>query len=180
MFLLSLMILLLLPGCAGERDKTLFENWQRRAQSAAETSFSARITATWDDGAVTYAADVVRRGEETSVTVTAPETIAGITFRTAGQGTTMEYDGLLLSLTGGREDVLSPCAAPGIFLDALCEGSLLTTGQADEYMTAAIIAPGGETVTVWRTAEDVPVCAEISRDGSTALVLQLADWQIKE
>ena len=178
--LLSLMILLLLGGCAAGREKAQFDAWREQVASAGEISFTAEITGTWPDGAVTYGAQVCCAGEETSLTITWPETIAGMKVHMNGRGRSLEYDGLLLSLTGMRENALSPCDAPALLLSALREGRVLTTGEAGEYRLVTLEAPGGETVTLWRTAEDIPVSAEIGRNGAAELTLRLENWQTKE
>ncbi len=64
--------------------------------------------------------------------------------------------------------------------DALRGGRFLYGGRADEYRTAAIEIRGGVTVSLWRTAEDVPVYAEIGRDGAAELVVHIKNWTIEE
>ena len=179
--LLALTITLLLPGCAGAKQTPQdFTRWQQTLSAASEICFSARITGQWSQGTASFSADVVRTGEDTAVTVTAPETIAGISFHSAGGSGTLEYDGVILELAPGVTDTLSPCAAAGILLEALTRGNLIYAGAEQEYLTASIAAPGGETVTVWRTEGDVPVYAEIGNGETTELTLSLEGWEIKE
>ncbi len=178
-FLTALMMTLLLTGCAGKEETRQFEIWRETVAGAEEITFSARITAELEDTATVYAGRVRATPTQTAVTVTLPETIQGVTFRVSGTGRTLEYDGLLLELTPERDD-LSPAAAPEVLLRAIREGSVLYTGREGERLTAALEAPGGETVTLWRTQEEIPVYAEIGRDNTTELKLQISEWNIEE
>ena len=122
---------------------------------------------------------VTREGEETRVEITSPETIGGVIFRSGDGGRSLEYDGLTLDLTPGEPYAISPCEGAPALLGALTKGSLLYTGRAGEYLTAALTAPGGETVTVWYTPGVGPVYAELSR-GGTELMIHIQNWQVQE
>ena len=180
-FLMTLMTVLLLTGCgAAKQGSQDFTHWQQTLSAASEICFSAQITGEWSEGTTSFSADVIRTGEATEVTVTAPETIAGITVRSAGRGGALEYDGVILELAPNVPDAISPCAAGSILLDALTRGNLIYSGTASDHLTAAIAAPGGETVTVWRTEDNIPVYAEIARGETTELVLTLEGWEVTE
>ena len=86
----------------------------------------------------------------------------------------------VLELAAGRKDALPPCAAGGILADAVRNGRLLYTGRSGEVRTVALTAPGGETVTLWRSADGDPVYAEIARQETVELKLTIENWQIKE
>lgn len=170
----------LLSGCGGTNQKAQdFSQWQQEAAGAAEIGFTAEITATWDDGSAAYTAQVERTGGETATTVTAPETIAGVSFRSREGDTALEFDGVILNFTPGAE-IVPPCEAGSILLDAVCRGNLLYSGADGEFTTAAVAAPGGETVTLWRTEEGVPVYAEIARGERTELILSIENWKMGE
>ena len=177
----ALMMTLLFTGCSGGAQTPQdFTRWQQTLSAASEIRFSAQITGEWSDGTTTFSAEVVRTGEETVVTVTAPETIEGITVRSTSGSDTLEYDGVILELVPGVTDALSPCGAGSILLEALTRGNLIYAGTAESYLTAAVAAPGGETVTVWRDGDDTPVYAEIARGETTELTLTLSNWKITE
>ena len=79
--LFALMIPQLLTGCGVRRDA---ENWKAFAETvetAERISFHAEITAHWEDSSASFGADVARAGGETHITLTAPETVSGITIR---------------------------------------------------------------------------------------------------
>ena len=83
----ALTTLLLLAGCAAGTDKTELESWRGRTAAAAELSFTADITAQGPDAVWEFTGDVRRKGEEIRLTLTAPESIRGISVRSApGKG----------------------------------------------------------------------------------------------
>ena len=122
--LFALMIPLLLTGCGARRDT---ENWKAFAETvetAERISFHAEITAHWEDSSASFGADVARAGGETHITLTAPETVSGITVRAKDGETAVEFDGVILSLDAGRSETLSPCGAPQRMLAALTQGTM--------------------------------------------------------
>ena len=115
---LLLALSLLLTGCGARRDA---ENWKAFAETvetAERISFHAEITAHWEDSSASFGADVARAGGETHITLTAPETVSGITVRAKDGETAVEFDGVILSLDAGRSETLSPCGAPQRMLAA--------------------------------------------------------------
>ena len=178
--LLPLTILLLLAGCAGSKETERFENWQARLTAAEEISFTGEITGTWDSGAAVYTARIRRAGDRTDVTVTAPETISGMRFSYADGGRSASFEGVRLELSPGREGEMPPCDGGELLLETLIKGYAVNTGRAGEHLTAQIQGPEGVTLALWRTEEDVPVYAELGREGRTELILRIYDWEIKE
>ena len=84
--------------------------------SAAEISFTAEITASHDDSAAAYTAAVVQKGGETAVTVTAPESISGVTFRSAVSGRSVAFEGVTMVLSPPREGEFPPADAPALLV----------------------------------------------------------------
>lgn len=170
--LFALMIPLLLTGCGARRDT---ENWKAFAETvgtAERISFHAEITAHWEDSSASFGADVARAGGETHITLTAPETVSGITVRAKDGTASVEFDGVILSLDAGRSERLSPCGAPHRLLAALADGIL-------EYCTAdsaAFTGADGESVTLRRDETGALTGAEITRDGRTVLTLEITEW----
>lgn len=177
----ALMIPLLLAGCAGQRqDENEWKTWQAQLARAEEITFTGEIISRDETEEVTFTAEILRKEGRTALTVTAPETIRGVTAAVEDGTKTLEYEGLILELDALREDALPPCAAGDLFLRGVSEGRLLWTGRSGEYRTAAFEGPAGETVTIWRGENGAPVCGEIARGSSPELILRISNWQIKE
>ena len=173
----ALTIPLLLTGCAAQRDAKEWEEWRDAASAAEHISFTAEITAEWQDAALTYTSEVSADREETVVTLTAPDTVAGVVCRSRGSECTLEYDGAVMLLDALRNKTAAPCAAAPLLLTALREGRTLWTAHAEDCRTAALENADGDTVTVWRGADGCPVYAEIARDGTVILTLRISRWQ---
>ena len=108
--LFALMIPLLLTGCGARRDA---ENWKAFAETvetAERISFHAEITAHWEDSSASFGADVARAGGETHITLTAPETVSGITVR-AKDGEYTDWGGVTAWAQGVAAD-LAHASAP--------------------------------------------------------------------
>lgn len=168
----------LLSGCAGSREAREFAAFQRALADAERIEFTAQITGV--AAGAEYAVRVTRAGEELRAELTAPETVAGVTFHSDETGRTLEFDGLILELTPGLPGALSPCEAAGILLGALTQGSLDSAGRAGEYTALTLTAPGEETVMLWRARSGEPVYAEIGRGGTAELIMHIDNWHIEE
>lgn len=177
--LFVLMIPLLLTGCTARWDREKSDLWRESVRAAEEISFDAEITLTAAETASVFSVSVRCASGETELTVTAPEILRGIVCRSKNGERSLCYDGMILYLPGEAETV-SPCLAPSLLLEAIRVGRLLYTGRADSYRTAAFELGSGECVTLWLTEENVPVYAEISREGQKELTLRLDRWQTKE
>ena len=174
-----LALLLLLSGCGAARRGEAFAHWRTGLASAEEICFDAEITARWEDAEAVFSVQVEHRGGETAATVTAPEEIEGVTFRRSAKGGALEFDGLILDLDAGHTRPVAPCEGPALLLSALMEGWPLSFGREGEFGTVSLEAPGGETVTVWSTQDETPVCAEIARGGVKELTLDIEHWEMR-
>ena len=173
--LFALMIPLLLTGCGARRDA---ENWKAFAgavESSERISFHAEITAHWEESSVSFGADIAREGGETRITLTAPETVSGISVHAKDGETTVEFDGVILSLDAGQSETLSPCGAPQRMLAALTQGAMEYCAAS----SASFTAPDGESVTLWRDETGALTGAEIARNGQKVLTLEITAWTME-
>ena len=173
--LFALMIPLLLTGCGARRNTEQWLGFARRVEQAGRISFHAEITAQWDTVSAVFGADVVRESGETIITLTAPETVSGITVRAKGTEASVEFDGVILSLDAGRSETLSPCGAPQRMLAALT-GGVLEYASVD---SASFSGADGESVTLRRDDTGALSGAEFVRDGRTVLTLEITEWVLE-
>ena len=164
--------LLLLTGCGQlqeEQDTLLRRNYEHL------TGFSAEAAVTADYGDWVYQYDVAMSGTltEGTLTVTAPENIAGTGFFWTAEGGAAEYDGVRLDTGALSGDGLSPVDGMRTALNALACGRQLSC----EPDTLA-----GEAVLVLELSnpdwanEDSTVCAWLAADGG-ALRRAEVRWQ---
>ena len=59
------------------------------------------------------------------------------------------------------------------------ESRFLDANIVETRFTARLDGPDGITLRLWRTAEDVPVYAEIGRGEAAELILRLSDWETR-
>lgn len=114
---------LLLCGCGGGAEELQqLQLLQERYAAAGGCSGTAELTADYGQRVYDYTLDFTARGEELELALTAPEEVAGITARVAGEATSLEFDGVTLDTGPLSPDGLSPLSALPLLLDSAAEG----------------------------------------------------------
>ena len=133
-----LMMTLLLSACGGTGGETgpQEEALTIRGEYLAATGCRTRMDVTADYGqrVYTYTVDVVVDGEETLLTVAAPDEVAGITARLTGTNSWLEYDGAVLETGPLDEDGLTALGAVPALLESARSG----------FMDSCVPEPLGE------------------------------------
>ena len=121
-----MMGLLFLPACSGAGNVSPEEELALtiRGEYLAMTKCTAQLSVTADYGRRVYEfeLDAAMNGEETVLTVTAPELIAGVTARATGKEGAREYDGVILETGELSRGGLSPMSAFPALLAAARSG----------------------------------------------------------
>lgn len=129
---LMMTLCLLLSGCGGQgMDEVDQLTLDLRGAYLALAGVTAQLEVEADYGrrVYDYAMELNwRREGETTVTVTAPETVAGITARIADGETLLEYDGVSLETGPLDESGLSPLGAGPALLEAAAGGFIAESG----------------------------------------------------
>ena len=175
-----MMTLLLLCGCGGEQDEALYERWRQEAMSTA-ICFDAQIAALAGREQTVYEVDARYDAGETSLTLTAPANIAGITVRQrAGEGELL-YEGLRLSLGGAAFGAEDPCGAVPAMMEALHSGRILRTWREGDYL--AVELPEGETgsIRLYFAPETMtPLRMEATENGQSVVFCNIENWTMGE
>ncbi len=171
---------LLLSGC-GEKTSNGAEIQRQygliaTAQMEAEVTFHNR----GEERCFTLLCDYTP--EKSTVTVTAPETVAGITATVTGEEMTLQYDGESFSV--GDVGAVNPVAALPQLLRALAEGYLLEEGRESiEYIPCYRLVldtdfgAAAAVCTVWIDQETLlPRYAEFAVDGETVLDVNMLSF----
>lgn len=130
-----MMGLLLLPACGAEGGVSPEEELALaiRGEYLAMTGCTAQLSIAADYGQRVYEfeLDAAVSGEETVLTVTAPELIAGVTARTTGKEGALEFDGVILDTGELGPDGLSPMSAFPALLAAAKSGFITTCSMEE-------------------------------------------------
>lgn len=179
----AILLLTFLAGCAGEsRELERGMALRSRLQQAASCSFDAEITADYGDETASFSMACTGDGAgNLTFTVTAPETIAGITGQIDEAGGKLTFDGNALSFPLLADGQLSPISGPWLMLKALLGGYLTSAGTEGESLRLTVndsFADDALEVDIWLSAEDLPTLAEISCDGRRILSLTVKNFVI--
>lgn len=135
-FLFALtMTLLLLPGCGRAEKDPLGLALELRSRQTLQPKLSTHVQLTADYGRRVYDFELDVTAEESRLlmTLTAPETLAGITARLEEERGFLEYDGLQVETGPLDGEELSPMTAVPALLEAARRG----------YITGALLQEDG-------------------------------------
>ena len=187
-----LMMSLLLTACGGEEENRAEElaltvrGEYLAAQSCAGT---AALTADYGQRICRYEVEFASDEEETVLTLTAPETVAGITARLlAKEGSLLEYDGAILETGELDGEGLTPVSAIPAILERVREGFLDSCVLEEEEGQPARLrlcirdpeqelGHGVET-TLWFDPDSRKLLrGEISRDGFCVIQCEFTSFE---
>ena len=130
------MISLLLAACGGGVQGSEAEQLALlvRGEYLAMTSCSMEASITADYGQRVYQYELTARGEgeEMTLTLTAPETVAGVTARLDGGTGLLEYDGVSVETGPLDGDGLTPMSALPALLEAARSGYIRACSLEDQ------------------------------------------------
>lgn len=186
-----LMISLLLSACGGEGATEPVERvLSIRGEYAQAAGCTAKVNVVADYGqrVYDYTVDVTVSAEETVLTVTAPEELAGITARMTGAEGQLEYDGTVFETGPLSADGLTPlsavtyllaCARSG-FIDS-CTAETLGEQETLRVLCRdpAVPAGQGQESALWfDAASHVLVQGEVFVDGYRVLLCKFEQFSL--
>lgn len=179
--MIPLLLCGILCGCVGEQgdnDLTL----ELRGDFLSRTGCTGTMDLTADYGQRVYEYTVEFSETEEdglTMTITAPEEVAGITARIASGQTALEYDGIQLETGPLNSDGLSPMDALPAFFEAMESGYMAETGTEMIGETEVLriccrdpeLDPGQglETVLWFDKAQKTLLQGEVRSDGFTVI-----------
>lgn len=172
-----MMTLLLLTGCGRREAKLENEFAAFRENLRAAQSIEAQVSLSCDSGDVVsqYGLRLSWNEDETRITVTEPELIAGISAVVTDGGARVEYEGVMLGV--GELAGLTPVSALPEMLKAMAYGYEELLWREDDYLAARLWLDEESVMTLW-LSEGVPVCTEISAAGQTVMTCRFESWQM--
>lgn len=174
-----MMLLCLLCACNNKANDPLQAPMDFRAELLAHGGCAFELEALAEtDGqswALTLACGLDAEGSGT-VTVLAPESIAGIAAVTDGETGSLVFEDLCLGLGTLPGTELAPAAAPGRLVRAWARDWIASAGTEDGALLACY-EDGSLTARTWFDAEGVPLRAELSIDGRTRFTAEIRNFQ---
>ncbi len=175
--------LLLFTGCSGkteEIDRGM--SLRSRLLKAEGCSFDVSITADYGDALREFSLSCqADRSGDMTFTVTAPETISGITGTIGSSGGALTFDGNALQFDLLADGQVSPVSSPWLFLKTLRSGYLTAAGMEGEELRLTIDDTYEEDalkLDIWLNDQDIPVRSEVLYDGRRILTLKVTNFQI--
>jgi hypothetical protein len=165
--------LLMLASC-GKSGADDCSAVQARWSAAESCAMTADVECLGDEAQKYELSCEWKNGGESSVTVEAPDELAGITARFDGEDMSLVFDGAALAAGKIGSGELSPASCLPRLADAVCGGYMLEKSRekrnGEETLRIVFDTTGknGEKVdcTVWFRDDATPVAAEISEGGS--------------
>ena len=182
------MMILLLSACTGGAEGNEAEELalQIRGEYLAMSSCAGQAAITADSGQRVYQYElaVAVDGEETTLTLSAPDTVAGITARVTGQDGQLEYDGLSVETGPLDPEGLSPVSAVPALLEGARSGYIVSCALEEDGALLRMDCgdpegtPGtGSEVSLWfDTSTHALSRGEISVDGFRAILCEFTDF----
>lgn len=175
--------LALLTACAPPGDSTLQAVEELRARYCAMAEFSghAAVTAVCGERLYEYEADFSGTLETGTMTVTAPENLAGCSVSWDGDGTVLDWEEVTLDTGLLNSDGLTPVDAMSAALHCISTGLLLECcAEADgAELYAELENPdnAGCTAQCWFDAETGNLLrADLTSEGETVVSLRFSEF----
>lgn len=184
------MIAFLLTGCGrievSQEEQLALEI---RGEYLEMTACRAELDLTADYGQRVYRYHILAGadGEQVAMTLTAPESVAGITARYTGEKGQLEFDGLWLESGVLDRNGLTPASAFPVLLEEARSGYIIACCmEADGTLRVDCGDPQGtpgqgREVSLWFDGEDHGlVRGEISVDGFRSILCEFSEFTMEE
>lgn len=145
-------------------------------------TFDAAITADYGDTLHTFSMTCTGDNDgDLRFSVTAPETISGITGQFEGGKGMLTFDEFALEFPRLTDDQITPVSGPWILLQTLMGGYLTSCGPDGELLRVTIndsYEDDALTLDVWLNGENAPIRAEILYDGRRIVTMDIENFTI--
>lgn len=177
------LVVCLLMGCSGASEE-IERGMSLRAQllRATQITFDTHITADYGDELHQFSMNC--QGDDLgnlTFTVTAPESIAGITGQVTREGGALTFDGVALEFAQMADGQVTPVSAPWLLLKTLRSGYLTAAGKEGELLRLTIddsYEDDALQMDIWLDGENLPTRGEILYDGRRIVSLEVENFAI--
>lgn len=179
--LCCLLLTVLLAGCAKQSDgldRALAI--RKKLETAQGCTFRVEISADYGSEVFTFAMDCTADSAgAVQFSVTAPDSIAGITGTLDAEGGRLTFDGQALAFPLLADGQLGPVSAPWLLLQTLRGGYLTSCADLGDGLLLSIddsYEEGALKLSIALDGADIPVSAEVSWQGRRILTLRVENF----
>lgn len=185
--MLCVLMMTLLAGCSkagGNEAEELALTIRGEYLAMERCTARASITADYGQRVYQYGLAVAVSGEETTLTLSAPETVAGLTARLSGAENLLEFDGVSVETGPLNGDGLTPVSAVPALLAAARSGYITACALEEDGSVLRVDCgdpqgtPGsGTETTLWFDADThALVRGEVSVDGFRVILCEFEEF----
>ena len=176
-----ILLWVILPGCAaGEDAMGQALDLRSRLLCSDGYTFDARISADFGDRVYTFSMNCqADSGGNLAFTVTAPESIAGITGKIDAQGGKLTFDDTALAFELLADGRFSPVSGPCVLVHTLHFGYITACARTEAGVMVSVndsYADDALNLSVYLGADGLPTDAEIFWRGSRVLSLTVSNF----
>ncbi len=175
----ALTILCLFLTACGGGEQQLYERTCEDLTSASSLALTAVVTADFGETVEQYTLDYDYDGESWTVAVIEPAWAAGITARITQGGSTLEYDGVILSTGDLLGDGVKPIAAVPLLVEMLCTGYVDRVWSEGEETVGHVQYTDSLGANLWLDAGGVPVAAELIENNIVKAACSFSNVEIR-
>lgn len=175
---LILVLCLLLSGCGSSSAiKNAYREFSAALSETESLYFTAAVRAEYEHKTARFTLEYAEDESGGTVTVLAPELIAGVSAHIEPDSTSLQYDGIMLD-TGDLDDFgLSPMSSLPMLIQSLKGGYLDSFWEEDGKTVYQLIPNDNLICTVWFNPSDMsPVRAELITDGRVTVYIDISEW----
>lgn len=176
-----MLMLVMLTGCRKEEPTQRAVDLRTALLSAQGCSFTAHIRADYGEKVYDFSLDADYASDKTTLTVTAPKEIAGISAVTDKDGTSLQFDGAELAMGKLANGLVSPILVPWI-LGQCWTGEYISCAGKDAELYRVTYLKGYDEeelqVDTWLDEDDIPVYAEIFYGDTRCITVQIENFQM--
>ena len=175
-------LILLLTACGADAGADRVSEVQTLYARLQGYAAEVKIDMAREDETLRYTLLLTKDGDALSARVLAPDALKGITAHIDGATLALEYDGVMLE-AGTLNPKLSALSCAPLLLDAFPESYITAQsteyfGEQDALRVCFETDYGGEKLgcTVYFSAENAPLYAEIAENGKIILFAEFTDF----
>ncbi len=174
--------MLTLTGCrSGDRNLSDALNFRTKLLGSNGCTFTCHVDADYGDGVHSFSMDCDFEGESCSFTITAPDSIRGISAKVEDDGSELSFEDLRLEYGTLANGYVAPLTAPWIIASAWTEGYIDHAGRdGEDYVLVIRKGYDKEELTVisW-LRHGVPVHAEVLYQGEKVLTVKIENFSYR-